>query len=309
MTAQASRLPQEAAPAAHSSPGGTPTTLPTVGSPPGGAGARTDPAPPSVRTTGTRPARGVLLALSTLAAVVCAAVVTQVFLAGLGLLVEPRFLQWHSAFVHAIELGSAALFVLAIASRGGAGLVALGLAPFVLTGLQYALVHGFDGPARALHAVNAFAIFGVSWTLAARSAAAANAAVEGLGRGAVSAGSRVGLTVAVAAALMVAAAGLLADAGSARAAAGAVASGTADAAGSDLGAQVYAARCSGCHGDRGEGRVGPRLSSNPALADRAFVVGRVTNGRGIMPAFGRVLTAEELYAVVDHVRSSWGNGF
>ena len=58
------------------------------------------------------------MALTALAALVCSAVVTQVFLAGLGLLVDPSYLAWHSSFVHLIEL---AVFVMSATLAGLAG--------------------------------------------------------------------------------------------------------------------------------------------------------------------------------------------
>lgn len=298
-------------------PGDDPSrTTRTPAAPPGAGGPRPAAAPTAAASEAagsgrTSPSR-TLFALATLAAGVCAAVVAQVFLAGLGLLVDPRYLAWHSSFVHVIEVAALALLALGIASRVG-GLAALSVAPFVLTGAQYALIHGFDGPVRALHAVNAFAVFGASWALARRAAAASEPRVAGARhRPPQRPDARLGPTVAALSLVLVGAAGLLADAeGTGAGGAPATVSGAPDAGPADeaLGARVYAARCSGCHGGQGEGRVGPRLSGNRALADRDFVLQRVTNGGGIMPAFGRSLSAQEVAAVVDHVRSSWGNAY
>ncbi|HEX2420684.1 MAG TPA: cytochrome c [Acidimicrobiia bacterium] len=76
----------------------------------------------------------------------------------------------------------------------------------------------------------------------------------------------------------------------------------------DLGARIYAARCSGCHGGSGQGLTGPPLAGQmverfPDPADQAAVIAR---GRAGMPAFGGRLSAEELAAVVEFTRSSLG---
>ncbi|HZW99029.1 MAG TPA: c-type cytochrome [Trueperaceae bacterium] len=253
--------------------------------------------------------RPVLLALAGLAAVVCASVVTQVFLAGLGLLVDPRYLAWHSAFVHVIEASLLGAFVLGLASRSGWVVPAVALALFGLVGLQYALIHGADGPTRALHAVNALVLFALSWVLARRAVAAA----VGGGHTSASRPERTwhadyllagGIAALATVAIAAASAMVLPDASTGPASSVSPAdaiSYSADAPGAEL----FAANCSGCHGDRGQGRVGPRLAGNAALRDRGYVVDRVRGGGGIMPAFRLRLSDDEIEAVVDYVRSAW----
>lgn len=88
------------------------------------------------------------------------------------------------------------------------------------------------------------------------------------------------------------------------------------------GADIYAARCASCHGATGGGGVGPQLSDGAVLetfAEPADMVEWVAGGseafleagvygdddkpvNGGMPAFGGVLTPEELAAVVAHER-------
>ena len=64
------------------------------------------------------------------------------------------------------------------------------------------------------------------------------------------------------------------------------------------GARVYAENCSGCHGPRGEGYVGPPL----AAAGFASLVGPMVEQGGIsMPPFGGVLSEDDIDAVSDHV--------
>src|SRR2546423_11986010 len=62
------------------------------------------------------------------------------------------------------------------------------------------------------------------------------------------------------------------------------------------GSQVFASHCSACHGDRGQGGIGPRLAGSvttrfPNVADETAVV---TDGRGGMPAWGTTLSPAEI---------------
>lgn len=89
-----------------------------------------------------------------------------------------------------------------------------------------------------------------------------------------------------------------------------------------LGAQVYGANCTRCHGSTGEGTPGlyPPLKGsarvlNPDFTGQVRVVLRGLAGEpiggknysGKMPPFADILTDEEIAAVVLHERSSWGN--
>ena len=73
-----------------------------------------------------------------------------------------------------------------------------------------------------------------------------------------------------------------------------------------VGARVYAANCARCHGADGNGGLGPKLSGGAVVKiypDPADQVAVVTAGRGGMPSFGGVLSAEEITAVVQYTRS------
>ena len=63
------------------------------------------------------------------------------------------------------------------------------------------------------------------------------------------------------------------------------------------GAAIFAANCSGCHGDHGQGLVGP---SQQAAAFPSLVAGMVTRGGISMPAF-RQLSPAQVAAVSDYV--------
>jgi cytochrome c oxidase subunit 2 len=76
------------------------------------------------------------------------------------------------------------------------------------------------------------------------------------------------------------------------------------------GAAVYASNCASCHMPNGEGVPG----AFPALKGSSIVTGDieaqanfVLNGKGIMPAFGKILKADELAQVITYTRNALGN--
>ena len=87
------------------------------------------------------------------------------------------------------------------------------------------------------------------------------------------------------------------------------------------GAALYAANCQACHQENGEGLLGafPALKGSKVVLDTNSVVqvtiimkgynGRVSEGYGIMPPVGtnNKLKPEEVTAIVNHERASWGN--
>ena len=77
------------------------------------------------------------------------------------------------------------------------------------------------------------------------------------------------------------------------------------------GQAVYEAACAGCHMPDGRGAVGaaayPSLRQDGRLAAAAYPVTRVLRGKGAMPPLGRTLSDEQVAAVVDYIRTSFGN--
>ena len=81
---------------------------------------------------------------------------------------------------------------------------------------------------------------------------------------------------------------------------------------STVGVSVYASKCSACHGASGQG--GSR-GAIPALAgdslvnasDAAGMIGLITHGRSMMPAWKGQLSPGDIAAVATFIRSSWGN--
>jgi mono/diheme cytochrome c family protein len=88
------------------------------------------------------------------------------------------------------------------------------------------------------------------------------------------------------------------------------------------GQAIYADRCSGCHGDNGEGRppAGPPLAGNRAVTMTSalnpirivlfggFSPGTAGNPRPFgMPPYGQALSDEQIAEVLTYIRASWGN--
>lgn len=85
--------------------------------------------------------------------------------------------------------------------------------------------------------------------------------------------------------------------------------GRAASTGGDIsGEEVYQQQCAVCHGDVGEGKIGPQLAG--LVADKypqvAIHLRIVEDGRGAMPAFRSKLSADEIAAVVDFERTELG---
>jgi cbb3-type cytochrome c oxidase subunit III len=86
----------------------------------------------------------------------------------------------------------------------------------------------------------------------------------------------------------------------------------------DGGAQVYAANCARCHGAAGEGVANnfPNLAANQSIWNGPSdnIISMVIGGfypwhqnQSAMPAFRAVLTDDQIAAVTNYVRTSWGN--
>lgn len=74
---------------------------------------------------------------------------------------------------------------------------------------------------------------------------------------------------------------------------------------------LYADLCQACHMPGGVGAVGagayPALAANPKLASAGYALTMVIRGQKGMPPFGSLLTDEQAAAVVNYVRSHFGN--
>jgi mono/diheme cytochrome c family protein len=79
------------------------------------------------------------------------------------------------------------------------------------------------------------------------------------------------------------------------------------------GAALYANVCQGCHMPNAAGATGagtyPPLAANPALDNGRYPVEVVANGLRGMPAFGDMLSDEQIANVVNYVRTHFGNSY
>lgn len=78
------------------------------------------------------------------------------------------------------------------------------------------------------------------------------------------------------------------------------------AAKSGPGYDVYLANCARCHGQDGQGGVGPKLSGGAvvrAFPDPADQIRLVENGKGSMPSFKGDLSPTEIEDVVAYTRT------
>jgi mono/diheme cytochrome c family protein len=76
---------------------------------------------------------------------------------------------------------------------------------------------------------------------------------------------------------------------------------------------LYRTSCQGCHMSAGEGAIGagayPALAKNSKLRARRYPVSVVVNGSKAMPPFGHFLDDEQVAAVVNYVRTHFGNDY
>ena len=76
---------------------------------------------------------------------------------------------------------------------------------------------------------------------------------------------------------------------------------------------IYRTVCQGCHMPNAQGAVGagayPALANDPKLAAGGYPVLVVVNGSKGMPPFGALLDDEQVAAVVNFVRSQFGNSY
>jgi mono/diheme cytochrome c family protein len=79
------------------------------------------------------------------------------------------------------------------------------------------------------------------------------------------------------------------------------------------GEALYANVCQSCHMSRGEGAVGagryPALAGNETLKAGSYPVYIVLHGQKAMPPFGRMMSDDQVAAVVNYVRTHFGNNY
>jgi len=79
------------------------------------------------------------------------------------------------------------------------------------------------------------------------------------------------------------------------------------------GEKLYVNVCQGCHMPDGKGAVGaaayPSLANNRKLAASRYAVDAIVNGQRAMPPLGLMLSDDQVAAVVNYVRTHFGNSY
>jgi cytochrome c oxidase subunit 2 len=81
-----------------------------------------------------------------------------------------------------------------------------------------------------------------------------------------------------------------------------------------VGNEVIDGACATCHGDKGQGLVGPKIAGNPLISDRVGITTVLEEGRAPsrsvdgMPAVGKTWSAAELNAVIAALKRRYGTG-
>ena len=79
------------------------------------------------------------------------------------------------------------------------------------------------------------------------------------------------------------------------------------------GESLYKSVCQACHMPNAAGATGaatyPSLAADPALVDRGYPAYVVIFGKRSMPAFGEMMSDAQVTAVVNYVRSHFGNNY
>ena len=79
------------------------------------------------------------------------------------------------------------------------------------------------------------------------------------------------------------------------------------------GEALFANACQACHMSNAQGADGagryPALAKNAKLATSGYVLDVVLHGYKAMPALGELMTDEQVAAVVNYVRSHFGNNY
>ncbi|MBN8940216.1 MAG: cytochrome c [Rhizobiales bacterium] len=79
------------------------------------------------------------------------------------------------------------------------------------------------------------------------------------------------------------------------------------------GESIYRYVCAGCHMPEGRGAIGagayPKLAGNTKLEASGYPVYLVVNGQKAMPSFGNQLNDAQVAAVVNYIRTNFGNNY
>ena len=81
----------------------------------------------------------------------------------------------------------------------------------------------------------------------------------------------------------------------------------------ETGEAIYSNVCQACHMDQGQGAVGaghyPVLSKNPNLESGGYPIYVLLHGLKGMPPVGKMMSDDQVAAVVNYVRTHFGNDY
>lgn len=79
------------------------------------------------------------------------------------------------------------------------------------------------------------------------------------------------------------------------------------------GEELFANICQGCHMPDGRGAIGagiyPSLANDKNLEASGYPISVVVNGQRAMPGFGALMSDEQVVAVVNYLRTHFGNDY
>jgi cytochrome c oxidase subunit 2 len=77
---------------------------------------------------------------------------------------------------------------------------------------------------------------------------------------------------------------------------------------SDLGAQEFNGVCAKCHGDRGQGAIGPDIATSAIIQNKSSLDTVVRDGKGLMPAVGAGWSDRQMNALFSYLQKRFGHG-
>ena len=81
----------------------------------------------------------------------------------------------------------------------------------------------------------------------------------------------------------------------------------------ESGEEIYEGICQGCHMPNGTGASGagsyPPLAGNQTLESAGYPIYLIIHGQKAMPPFADMLTDPQIAAVVDYIRTHFGNDY
>jgi cytochrome c oxidase subunit II len=75
-----------------------------------------------------------------------------------------------------------------------------------------------------------------------------------------------------------------------------------------VGREIFTGTCAKCHGLAGQGDIGPKIAGSALLADPQALETLLRQGKGKMPAVGKLWSDDEMKAATDYLKERFGGG-